>query len=82
MQALAVGLVYSNKECVVGCINQTVQSYNLKGRRTFAISLPAPILAMHALTPPQQKVTKNLLVSLASGKAQSAYNHDSHCQLH
>lgn len=70
MQTLAVGLVYSNKECVVGCMNYTVQSYNLKGRRSFAINLPAPILAMHGLTPPQQKVAKNLLVSLANGKAQ------------
>lgn len=49
-------------------MDHSLQSYDLKGRRSFAISLPVPILAMHALTPPQQKVAKNFLVSLANGE--------------
>ena len=67
MQTLAVGLVYSSKEYLVGCMNRTVHSYSLRAKHSFVISLPAPILAMHGLAPPQQKATKCLLVSLANG---------------
>ncbi len=69
LQALPLGLARSHKGFLIGFSNSTVQGYNLKGKRSFCINLPSPILAMHGLETAQQKIAKCLLVSLANGEA-------------
>ena len=67
MQALPLGIARSHRGFVIGCTNSTVQCYSFKGRRTFCINLPSPILAMHGLETAQQRIAKCLVVSLANG---------------
>lgn len=69
VQALPLGIARSHKGFMVGCTNSTVQCFSLKGKRSFCISLPSPILAMHGLETAQQKIAKCLVVSLANGTA-------------
>lgn len=69
LQALPLGIARSHKGFVIGCTNSTVQCYNLKGKRSFCINLPSPILAMHGLEVAQQRIAKCLFLSLANGDA-------------
>ncbi|KAL0026920.1 hypothetical protein WJX77_011582 [Trebouxia sp. C0004] len=67
LDALPLGIARSHKGFLVGCTNSTVQYFNLKGKRSFCVNLPSPILAMHGLETAQQKISKCLVVSLANG---------------
>lgn len=67
LQALPLGIARSHTGFLVGCTNSTVQCFDLKGKRTFCVNLPSPILAMHGLETAQQKIAKCLVVSLANG---------------
>ncbi|KAL3141002.1 Bardet-Biedl syndrome 1 protein, variant 2 [Trebouxia sp. C0010 RCD-2024] len=73
LDALPLGIARSHRGFVIGCTNSTVQCYSFKGRRTFCINLPSPILAMHGLETPQQRIAKCLVVSLANGEVR-VYN--------
>ncbi|DBA70591.1 TPA: Bardet-Biedl syndrome 1 protein [Trebouxia sp. C0005] len=67
LDALPLGIARSHKGFLVGCTNSTVQCFSLKGKRSFCVNLPSPILAMHGLETAQQKLAKCLVVSLANG---------------
>lgn len=75
MQALPLGIAHSHKGFLVGCTNSTVQCFNLKGKRSFCVNLPSPILAMHGLETAQQKIAKCLVVSLANGMPVQSFGH-------
>lgn len=67
LQALPLGVARSRGGFLIGCSNSTMQCYSFKGKRTFCINLPSPILAMHGLETAQQRIAKCIVVSLANG---------------
>ncbi|KAJ3191592.1 Bardet-Biedl syndrome 1 protein [Irineochytrium annulatum] len=46
LQVPACGLLYHEKDIVVGCMNNTIYAYQVKGRLRYTIDLPAAIMTM------------------------------------
>lgn len=68
LEALPVGLVRQNKTILVGCMNDTIHSYNSKGRKAYTIYLPAPLVAMEGMDVQAARPAACLLAALANGE--------------
>lgn len=69
LQAVPVGLVCTARSLVVGCLNSSLHSYSLKGKRTYSVTLPSPILSMQLLQLQRQRLVKCTLVGLTNGES-------------
>ena len=65
---MPVGLVCTTRSLVVGCLNSSLHSYSLKGKRTYSVALPSPILSMQLLQLQRQRLVKCTLVGLMNGE--------------
>ena len=60
-----------NKSLVVGCMNETMHSFRLKGQKNFSVYLPSPILTMQLLSVQGHRQVRCVLLALANGKRTS-----------
>eukprot|EP00727_Mastigamoeba_balamuthi_P012559 m51a1_g7926 hypothetical protein (555) ;mRNA; f:39757-42289 len=67
LEVQPVALVIVNKHIFVGCMNSTVQAYQIRGRKSYTLYMPAPVLAMELLHHPLTN-SKALLVSLGNSE--------------
>mmetsp|Transcript_17466 Transcript_17466/g.38031 ORF Transcript_17466/g.38031 Transcript_17466/m.38031 type:complete len:600 (-) Transcript_17466:231-2030(-) len=73
LESQPCGLVRTNKNIIVGCMNNTIHSFHVKGKKTYSIYLPSTIVTMELLTIQRQRMVKALLVALANGEVR-VYN--------
>mmetsp|Transcript_47681 Transcript_47681/g.152835 ORF Transcript_47681/g.152835 Transcript_47681/m.152835 type:complete len:596 (+) Transcript_47681:319-2106(+) len=73
LEAQPVGLVRSGKSILVGCMNNVLYSYHIKGKKNYSIYLPASIVAMELLEVVRQRMVKCLVVGMANGEVR-VYN--------
>ena len=59
------GLLIIDKHLIVGCMDNVVHSFHVKGKKNYSIYLPAAILCMTVMELKLSKNIKCLLVSLA-----------------
>jgi Bardet-Biedl syndrome 1 protein len=68
LESAACSLVLVDKNIVVGCMDQSIHSYSVKGKKIHSLYMPERILCMTSLELTQKKNIKCLLVSLANGE--------------
>jgi Bardet-Biedl syndrome 1 protein len=68
LESQPVGLVTSNKNIIVGCMNDVVHSYKSKGVKNWTLYMPTSILGILQLNVTAARMTKCLIVALVSGK--------------
>jgi len=73
LESQPCGLVRTNKNIIVGCMNNTIHSFHVKGKKSYSIYLPSAIVTMELLQIQRQRMTKALLVALANGEVR-VYN--------
>eukprot|EP00899_Mesostigma_viride_P012791 jgi/Mesvir1/21512/Mv03955-RA.1 len=66
LEALPVGLIRTAKSIIVACMNNTIYSFHVKGKKNYSIFLPDNILCIEPMC--IQRTNKGMLVSLASGE--------------
>ena len=52
----------------VGCMSNTVHAFSLRGKKSYSIYLPAPIVNMELLSISRSRVAKALLVAMSTGE--------------
>jgi len=67
LEFLPVGIVTFEKSLIVGCMNNTIYSYSLSGKKKYSISVPSPIVNIKEI-PGQMKKIKCYAVSLQSNE--------------
>ncbi|KAK3242964.1 Bardet-Biedl syndrome 1 protein [Cymbomonas tetramitiformis] len=73
LEAQPCGLVRTHKSILVGCMNNVVHSFHVKGKKNYSIYLPASIVTMELLSVQRQRMVKALLVALSNGEVR-VYN--------
>jgi Bardet-Biedl syndrome 1 protein len=73
LESQPCGLVRTNKNIIVGCMNNTIHSFHVKGKKSYSIYLPSTIVTMELLQIQRQRMTKALLVALANGEVRDTY---------
>jgi Bardet-Biedl syndrome 1 protein len=62
LEAQPVGLLRTNKSVIVGCMNNTLVSYHIKGKKNFSIYLPSSIRTMELLSVQRQRMVKAVIL--------------------
>eukprot|EP00947_MAST-08B_sp_MAST-8B-sp1_P003262 g3262.t1 len=62
------GLVRLQKNILVGCVDQAVHSFHIKGKKNYSLLMPAPIRDMRPLLLKRTRMVNLLLVGLANGE--------------
>ena len=73
LETMPCGLLIIDKHLIVGCMDNVVHSFHVKGKKNYSIYLPAAILCMTVMELKLSKNIKCLLVSLANGEVR-VYN--------
>lgn len=73
LESQPVGLIRTNKSVIVGCMNNTLVSYHIKGKKNYSLYLPSSILTMELLSVQRQRMVKAVIVALANGEVR-VYN--------
>mmetsp|Transcript_11120 Transcript_11120/g.38624 ORF Transcript_11120/g.38624 Transcript_11120/m.38624 type:complete len:635 (+) Transcript_11120:151-2055(+) len=73
LDAQPVGLVRHPKAIVVGCMNNIIYNYHVKGKKNFSLHLPASIVCMENLSIERQRMVKATVVALANNEVR-VYN--------
>jgi Bardet-Biedl syndrome 1 protein len=68
LESQPVGLIRTNKSVIVGCMNNTLVSYHIKGKKNYSLYLPSSILTMELLSVQRQRMVKAVIVALANGE--------------
>jgi len=71
-----VGLLRNQKSILIGCMNNTIHNYQMKGRKSYSIFLPSSILAMVPMKT-SKKLQTIFTVALANNEVR-VYN-EKHC---
>ena len=67
LESMAVALLRPVKSILVGCMNNSLLCYHLKGRKTYSLYMPAPIVAMEYLASASTN-TRGTIVALRTGE--------------
>ncbi|KAG4086548.1 hypothetical protein H8356DRAFT_1734355 [Neocallimastix lanati (nom. inval.)] len=67
LEFLPIGIVTFEKSLIVGCMNNTLYSYSLSGKKKYSISMPSPIVNIKEI-PGQMKKIKCYAVSLQNNE--------------
>jgi len=81
LESQPCGLLRTPKTIIVGCMNNTVHSYHVKGKKNFSLYLPASVLCMELLSVQRQRMVKALIVALANGEVR-VYNEKQLVSIH
>lgn len=73
LDSLPCGLARLPKSIVVTCMNRTLQSYHLKGKRNFTVYLPSPAVALECLQLERQRVISASIVAMQDGSIRVYY---------
>lgn len=68
LDSQSCGLTRANKLIVVACMNSTLQTFSLKGRRQHSAYLPSPAVALEALTLERNRQLYASIVALRTGE--------------
>merc|ERR1719183_303675 len=68
LETQPVGLVRSEKNIFVGCMDNVIHCFHFKGKKNHSIYLPCPISCMGLLHITKAKVAKALAVALNNGE--------------
>lgn len=68
LESQPCGLVRTSKNILVGCMNNVVHNFHVKGKKNYSLYLPAPIVCMEALNVVRARMVKCLIVSLSNGE--------------
>mmetsp|Transcript_36995 Transcript_36995/g.44743 ORF Transcript_36995/g.44743 Transcript_36995/m.44743 type:complete len:613 (+) Transcript_36995:397-2235(+) len=73
LESQPCGLVRTHKSIIVGCMNNVIHSFHIKGKKNYSIYLPTSIVTMELLSVQRSRMVKALLVALANGEVR-VYN--------
>jgi Bardet-Biedl syndrome 1 protein len=62
------GIVRVQKNILVGCVDNTIHSFHIKGKKNFSLTMPAAIRDMQPLVLKRTRMVNLLLVGLANGE--------------
>ena len=68
LESMAVALLRPMKTILVGCMNNSVCSYHLKGKKTYSLYMPAPIVDMEYLSVATNNTSRGAIVALRTGE--------------
>ena len=62
------GIVRVQKNILIGCVDKTIHSFHIKGKKNFSLTMPAAIRDMQPLVLKRTRMVNLLLVGLANGE--------------
>jgi len=68
LESQPCGLVRTAKNILVGCMNNVVHNFHVKGKKNYSLYMPAAIQCMEALDIVRVRTVKCLIVALANGE--------------
>jgi len=68
LESMAVALLRPMKTILVVCMNNSVCSYHLKGKKTYSLYMPAPIVDMEYLSVATNNTSRGAIVALRTGE--------------
>lgn len=68
LESQPCGLVRTAKNILVGCMNNVVHNFHVKGKKNYSLYMPASIQCMETLEIVRARTVKCLIVSLANGE--------------
>ena len=81
LESQPCGLVRTAKNILVGCMNNVVHNFHVKGKKNYSLYMPASILCMETLDIVRARTVKCLIVSLSNGELR-VYNEKNLVSLH
>jgi len=67
LEFLPIGITTFDKSLIVGCMNNTIYSYSISGKKKYSIAMPSPIIDIKEIPGPMKK-NKCFAVSLQSNE--------------
>lgn len=67
LETQACGLLLLDKAVIVGCVDNVIHSYHIKGKKNWSIYLPEPITNIQLMQLRRKKSLSLILVAMASG---------------
>lgn len=68
LESQPCGLVRTAKNILVGCMNNVVHNFHVKGKKNYSLYMPASIQCMETLDIVRARTVKCLIVSLSNGE--------------